>query len=100
VRFEHLNADVEVCVGNRGLPTVLNSITNIFEVLFFFFHQHGILNSTSPEISIASFMWYKTFELLIRELQMHYTYCQAGKGNYQFSMALVASSSLVGTSSS
>ncbi|XP_047054325.1 ABC transporter G family member 35-like [Lolium rigidum] len=31
VRFEHLNADVEVCVGNRGLPTVLNSITNIFE---------------------------------------------------------------------
>ncbi|KAM0847154.1 hypothetical protein ACQ4PT_055202 [Festuca glaucescens] len=31
VRFEHLNADVEVCVGTRGLPTVLNSITNIFE---------------------------------------------------------------------
>uniref|UniRef100_A0ACD5Z6H7 Uncharacterized protein n=1 Tax=Avena sativa TaxID=4498 RepID=A0ACD5Z6H7_AVESA len=31
VRFEHLKADVEDCVGTRGLPTVLNSITNVLE---------------------------------------------------------------------
>lgn len=31
VRFEHLKADAEVCVGNRGLPTIMNSVNNIFE---------------------------------------------------------------------
>ncbi|KAL5220687.1 hypothetical protein ABZP36_025400 [Zizania latifolia] len=31
VRFEHLNAEAEVRVGNSGLPTVLNSITNKLE---------------------------------------------------------------------
>jgi len=31
VRFEHLKADAEVHVGSRGLPTILNSVTNIFE---------------------------------------------------------------------
>jgi len=32
VRFEHLKADAEVHVGSRGLPTIQNSVTNIFEV--------------------------------------------------------------------
>ncbi|KAG8051402.1 hypothetical protein GUJ93_ZPchr0001g29855 [Zizania palustris] len=31
VRFDHLNAEAEVRVGNSGLPTVLNSITNKLE---------------------------------------------------------------------
>ncbi|KAM3330991.1 hypothetical protein ACQJBY_027218 [Aegilops geniculata] len=31
VRFEHLVAEAEVRVGNSGLPTVLNSITNTLE---------------------------------------------------------------------
>uniref|UniRef100_A0A0E0JL12 ABC transporter domain-containing protein n=1 Tax=Oryza punctata TaxID=4537 RepID=A0A0E0JL12_ORYPU len=31
VRFEHLEAEAEVRVGNSGLPTVLNSITNTLE---------------------------------------------------------------------
>ena len=33
VRFEHLVAEAEVRVGNSGLPTVLNSITNTLEVM-------------------------------------------------------------------
>lgn len=32
VRFEHLVASAEVRVGDSGLPTVLNSITNTLEV--------------------------------------------------------------------
>lgn len=32
VRFENLKAYAEVHVGTRGLPTILNSVTNIFEV--------------------------------------------------------------------
>ncbi|RLM55353.1 ABC-2 type transporter [Panicum miliaceum] len=31
VRFEHLKADAEVHIGTRGLPTILNSVTSIFE---------------------------------------------------------------------
>nr|CAB3468469.1 unnamed protein product [Digitaria exilis] len=31
VRFEHLKADAKVHIGTRGLPTILNSVTNIFE---------------------------------------------------------------------
>ncbi|CAL5048790.1 unnamed protein product [Urochloa decumbens] len=31
VRFEHLKADAEVHIGTRGLPTILNSVINIFE---------------------------------------------------------------------
>ena len=33
VRFERLVAEAEVRVGNSGLPTVLNSITNTLEVM-------------------------------------------------------------------
>ena len=33
VRYENLNIDAEAHVGNRGLPTVLNSTMNMIEVL-------------------------------------------------------------------
>jgi hypothetical protein len=34
VRFENLKADADVHIGTRGLPTILNSVTNIFEVQY------------------------------------------------------------------
>ena len=33
VRFEDLNVEAEVFVGNRGLPTVINSYRNFVQVL-------------------------------------------------------------------
>ncbi|XP_039117422.1 ABC transporter G family member 35-like isoform X1 [Dioscorea cayenensis subsp. rotundata] len=33
VRYEHLNIEAEAYVGNRGLPTVLNSAINVLEVI-------------------------------------------------------------------
>ncbi|KAL6842808.1 hypothetical protein ACP4OV_027652 [Aristida adscensionis] len=33
VRFEHLHVEAQVRVGNRGLPTVLNSATNTIEAI-------------------------------------------------------------------
>ena len=33
VRYEHLNINAEAYVGSRGLPTFLNSIINVLEVL-------------------------------------------------------------------
>ena len=32
VRYEHLHVEAQVRVGNRGLPTLINSITNTIEV--------------------------------------------------------------------
>lgn len=33
VRYEHLNIEALAHVGNRGLPTFLNTITNYLEVV-------------------------------------------------------------------
>ena len=32
VRYEHLEVEAQVHVGNRGLPTLINSVTNTIEV--------------------------------------------------------------------
>ena len=32
VRYEHLHVEAQVRVGNRGLPTLINSVTNTIEV--------------------------------------------------------------------
>ena len=33
VRYENLNIEAEAYMGNRGLPTVINSTMNLIEVL-------------------------------------------------------------------
>nr|XP_010910610.1 ABC transporter G family member 36 [Elaeis guineensis] len=38
VRYEHLNIQAETYVGNRGLPTILNSIVNVLESAANYFH--------------------------------------------------------------
>lgn len=39
VRYEHLNVEAEVYVGDKGLPTTLNSMINILEALTNFIHM-------------------------------------------------------------
>jgi len=38
VRYENLNIDANAYVGNRGLPTILNSTLNVLEVGSGFFY--------------------------------------------------------------
>ncbi|XP_008795450.2 ABC transporter G family member 36-like [Phoenix dactylifera] len=49
VRYEHLNIHAETYVGNRGLPTILNSTINVLESLANYFH---ILPSRKRSLSI------------------------------------------------
>lgn len=43
VRYEHLSVEAEAYVGNRGLPTLFNSVINIVEVFFFKFSSFLLL---------------------------------------------------------
>ncbi|KAL0903814.1 hypothetical protein M5K25_025867 [Dendrobium thyrsiflorum] len=46
VRYEHLSVEAEAYVGNRGLPTLFNSIINIFETVAN--HLHILPNKKKP----------------------------------------------------
>ncbi|XP_042507477.1 pleiotropic drug resistance protein 1-like [Macadamia integrifolia] len=38
VRFEHVNIDAKAYVGSRALPTIFNSVANVFEEIFSYLH--------------------------------------------------------------
>jgi hypothetical protein len=57
VRFERLVAEAEVRVGDSGLPTVLNSITNMLEVRTIF---------VPAPVRVWACLWWKTETDLVR----------------------------------
>ncbi|ONK66656.1 uncharacterized protein A4U43_C06F10620 [Asparagus officinalis] len=51
VRYENLNVEAEIHVGNRGLPTVLNSVINVLEAFGNYLH---ILPSRKKPLLVLS----------------------------------------------
>lgn len=57
VRFENLNVECNVVVGDRGLPTVMNSYRNFVEVSYNFVEMQVFEQSHTAGIGFTQ-KWY------------------------------------------